>query len=52
MELKNIKLDLQEGVSKKTNKHYSKIDLVLSNGLVIASVFLNDKDLFIIKNCK
>lgn len=52
MELKNLKLDLKEGVSKKTNRSYSKIDLILPNGLILASVFLNAKDLYLVKNSK
>ena len=49
MEVKNIRLELTEGTSKKTNKKYSKLDVVLPSGIVLCSYFLNDKDLYLLK---
>lgn len=52
MEIKNIRLELTEGVSKKSNKKYNKLDVVLPNGIVLCSYFLNDKDLYLLKSAR
>lgn len=52
MEVKNVRLELTEGVSKKSNKKYNKLDVVLSNGIILCSYFLNDKDLYLLKSAR
>lgn len=51
-ELKNLKIMLTTGVSEKSKKPYSKLDVCLSNGVVICTYWLSDKDLYILNNVR
>lgn len=51
-ELKSVKVVATSGISQKTGKQYNKIDIILENGLILCTYWLNNKDLYIVKNLK
>lgn len=51
-QLKTVSVMHVSGVSKKTGRAYDKIDLVLENGVILFTYWLNGKDLYIVRNIK
>ena len=49
-EIKNLKIFLTTGISEKSKKPYSKLDICLPNGIVVGTYWLTDKDLYILNN--